>query len=203
MIELGCGWGCWMNNTGIAARRLDLDVQVIGVEGDEKHIASAVQTCALNGLEPEQVTLHHGIAAARAGVALFPIQDGVQFGGQPIFEPSPQQRQQAVASGSHRELPIMALTDLCMDHGKIDLLHVDIQGGEADLIDESIARLGEKVAYLVIGTHSRSLEGRLFETLIGAGWQLEIERPAILSLTAAGPHIVVDGVQGWRNPRLV
>ena len=21
MIELGCGWGCWMNNTGAAARR--------------------------------------------------------------------------------------------------------------------------------------------------------------------------------------
>jgi hypothetical protein len=35
MIELGCGWGCWMNNTGVAARRRGLKVHVIGVEADE------------------------------------------------------------------------------------------------------------------------------------------------------------------------
>jgi hypothetical protein len=35
MIELGCGWGCWMNNAGVAARSTDRRVHVIGVEGDE------------------------------------------------------------------------------------------------------------------------------------------------------------------------
>jgi FkbM family methyltransferase len=202
MIELGCGWGCWMNNTGVAARRLNLDVHVIGVEGDKTHVASARRTCALNGLEPQQVTLHHGIAAARSGLALFPKQEGVHWGGQPIFDPSDEQRQQALESGSYEELPIFALSELCDGYDKIDLLHVDIQGGEADLIDDSLSLLNRTVAYLVIGTHSRQLEGRLFQTLLAAGWQLEVERAAILGLTAAGPHIVVDGVQGWRNPNL-
>ena len=30
MIELGCGWGCWMNSTGIAARRKGVHVHLIG-----------------------------------------------------------------------------------------------------------------------------------------------------------------------------
>src|ERR1700681_2579384 len=34
VIELGCGWGCWMINTGVAARRAGLDVHLIGVEAD-------------------------------------------------------------------------------------------------------------------------------------------------------------------------
>jgi hypothetical protein len=35
-----------------------------------------------------------------------------------------------------------------------------------------------------------------------AGWLLEIERPALLKLNETGPAIWVDGVEGWRNPRL-
>ena len=38
VVELGCGWGCWLNNTGVAARTLGLAVTLIGVEGDEGHI---------------------------------------------------------------------------------------------------------------------------------------------------------------------
>jgi hypothetical protein len=40
------------------------------------------------------------------------------------------------------------------------------------------------------------------DTLFDAGWTLEIERPAIFSLQAEGPQLIlrVDGVQGWRNP---
>jgi len=40
------------------------------------------------------------------------------------------------------------------------------------------------------------------DTLLGAKWKLEIERPAIISLLGDGPLVTVDGVQGWRNPRL-
>jgi hypothetical protein len=40
-------------------------------------------------------------------------------------------------------------------------------------------------------------------TLLASGWELEIERPAIFVLEPGGPRITVDGVQGWRNPRLL
>jgi hypothetical protein len=56
----------------------------------------------------------------------------------------------------------------------------------------------------VIGTHSREIEGELFATLLADGWVLEIERPAILELAKGKPPKTHgDGVQGWRNPRLL
>jgi hypothetical protein len=72
VIELGCGWGCWMNNTGVAARRTGLDVHLIGVEGDEGHVAFAKMACSANGFAPCQVTLHRGVAAPTGGIACFP-----------------------------------------------------------------------------------------------------------------------------------
>lgn len=200
IIELGCGWGCWLNNTGVAARRLGLDIQLIGVEGDANHINSATQTCLTNGFSPGQFTLHRGIAAASSGMALFPRQEGVHWGGQPIFNASEAERRELVTSGLYDELPMVSLADLCADHDRIDLLHIDIQGGEADLIEQCLDILTRKIAYVLIGTHSRSLEGRLVDTLTRAGWHLEVERPAILGLNAVGPYVEVDGVQFWRNP---
>ena len=68
VIELGCGWGCWMNNTGVAARRAGLDVRLIGVEGDEAHLGFAREASVANGFAPGQVTLRRGIAAPAGGV---------------------------------------------------------------------------------------------------------------------------------------
>ena len=72
VIELGCGWGCWINNTGVAARRAGLEVHLIGIEGDADHVRFARQACATNGFAADQVTLLHGIAAPAGGTALFP-----------------------------------------------------------------------------------------------------------------------------------
>jgi hypothetical protein len=203
MVELGCGWGCWMNNTGTAARRAGLNVHLIGIEGDAGHIAFAEEARAVNGFAPEQVTLHHGVAASKNGVALFPRQEqpGIHWGLEPVFGASEAQRQQATEAGTHDALPMLALADVLAPYPRIDLLHIDIQGGEADLIAGCLAVLNSKVAYIVVGTHSRPIEGRIIDTLLAVGWNLEIERPAILSV-AGKPIVTVDGVQGWRNPRL-
>lgn len=204
MIELGCGWGCWMNNAGVAARRAGLKTHLIGVEGDEGHIGFARESTAANAFLPEQVTLHRGIAAAEAGTALFPRQEqaGIAWGLEPIFGVNDALRDEAVASGKYDALPMVPLADLAAQHERIDLLHIDIQGGEANLIAGCLPTLCNLVAYIVIGTHSREIEGTLFGILLAAGWRLEIERPAILSLDAA-PIVVIDGVQGWRNPALL
>ncbi len=203
MIELGCGWGCWMNNTGVAARRLGLATTLIGIEGDPGHIGFAREATAANGFDAADITLHHGIAAGHAGIALFPRQSraGVEWGLEPILHANPEQIDQARRSATHDALPMVPLETLMDGHTRIDLLHVDIQGGEADLVADCLGVLGERIAMLLIGTHSRQIEGRLFDLLLGAGWVLEIERPAILSVAASGPVVSVDGVQGWRNPR--
>ncbi len=205
MIELGCGWGCWMNNTGVAARRCGHDVHLIGVEGDEGHLAFAREACAINGFEPDQVSLHRGIAAAKGGTALFPRQEraGVAWGLEPIFDSNATQREEALRSGDYEALPMITLAELVAPHSRIDLLHIDIQGGEFDFIRGSLPTLREKVSYVVVGTHSRQIEGQLFDVFLRAGWHLDIERPAILSVSPELPTVIVDGVQAWRNPGLL
>jgi hypothetical protein len=205
VVELGCGWGCWMNNSGVAARRAGLDVQVIGVEADEGHISFASEACEVNGFTPDQFALHHGIAAATPGSALFPRQQrsGEEWGLEPILASTPEERMRALESGRFIELPMIALPEIIGAHSRLDLLHLDVQGGEADLVESCRLILDQRVAYMVIGTHSREIEGRLFATLLDGRWSLEIERPAILSLERDGPLTTVDGVQGWRNLDLV
>jgi hypothetical protein len=60
----------------------------------------------------------------------------------------------------------------------------------------------EKIAYILVGTHSREIDGQLMKIMMDAGWALEIERPCIFSLKNGRPATLVDGVQGWRNRNL-
>ena len=205
VIELGCGWGCWLNNTGIAARRSSREPHLIGIEGDQGHIQFAREAYAANGFTDSQVTLHHGIASAKDGKALFPVQEdaGKNWGLEPIFNASILDIAKAKLTGKYKELPMISLKKASAAYSRIDLLHIDIQGSEADLIQDCLPLLNEKVAYIVVGTHAREIEGRIFANLRAAGWMLEIERPAILSLGGGVPQVTVDGVQGWRNPRLL
>lgn len=204
MIELGCGWGCWMNNTGVAARKKGLAVKLIGVEGDPGHVTFANEMLAANGFAAHEYSVRHGIAASAPGNALFPLQEhsGQSWGLEPRFDVSDSESAELVRTGRYMLLQQHALQDLVRDIERVDFLHVDIQGGEATLIPAAIELLSSKVAYLFIGTHSREIEGKMYACMLRAGWVLEIERPAIM---APGPHptIVVDGVQAWRNPMLL
>ncbi len=204
VVELGCGWGCWLNNTGVAARRAGLDVHLIGVEADEGHLGFAREACAVNGFTPDQVSIYRGVAAANNGIALFPHQHqpGEAYGLEPVFGATEQERRAAAESGRFDELPMIPLSEVAGPHARVDLLHIDIQGGEADYIAGCLPLLGEKVAYMLVGTHSRQIEGATIAMLLQAGWRLEIERPAIFALVDGQPRITVDGVQGWRNPAL-
>lgn len=205
VAELGCGWGCWINNTGVAARRAGLEVNLIGVEGDEGHVQFAKDCCAANGFAPDQLTIYRGIAAATSGTALFPNAktSGENYALEPVFAADADQLKAARASGNYDELPMIPLSEVVGQHKKLDLLHIDIQGGEANLIKDSLKVLGERVAYMVIGTHSREIDGLLVGHLRHAGWRLEVERPAIIALTDQGPRVDIDGVQGWRNMSLL
>jgi hypothetical protein len=204
MIELGCGWGCWMNITGRVAKSRGLDVHLFGVEGDEGHLQFARQSLQDNGFSNSEYTLIRGIAASDDGFALFPRQEhaGASWGLEPVFGLSEDKADLMVASGNYDRLPQIALERIAGPAPRIDLLHVDIQGGEDALIPACLPFLAEKVAYLLIGTHSRQIEGRMLDCLLEAGWVLEMERPAVLTV---GEHVrvVVDGVQGWRNPHLI
>ena len=204
VLELGCGWGCWMINTATAARHRGLTVHALGVEADAAHLGFAREALATNGFTASESTLMEGVVAARAGTALFPKPDrhGRDYGSEPLFGLEGAELERAQRSGEYDRVPVIALEDAMRGHQRIDLLHIDIQGGEADLVRDTLPLLRAKVAYMVIGTHSRPIEGKLFETLGGGAFKLEVERPAILDLRDTGPLTLVDGVQGWRNTAL-
>lgn len=200
MIELGSGWGCWMSNTGVPAKRRGLKTHVIGVEGDTKHIELCDKAMAANGIAPDEYTVFRGIAAAGGGYALFPERkDQDHWGYSPKFGLSEEESREAVESGDYQRLPMIPLAEVIGDRPYVDLLHIDIQGGEADLIRDTLPLLTEKVGYILIGTHSRVLEGRIMEMLQGDDWALEVERPAIFNIIDGREVVYVDGVQAWRN----
>lgn len=107
------------------------------------------------------------------------------------------------AGSSFDVLRAKRLQDICHDQDRVDLLHVDIQGGEAALIRAALPFLESNVAYIVVGTHGRQLEGDVISTLDQAGWILEIEEPCTLPLPLRFQRAYASGVQGWRNPKLV
>lgn len=196
VVELGCGWGCWMTNMGVAARSQGLEVDLIGIEANRYHLSSAEETLQLNGFSTSQFTLHHGVAGPRSGKAVFPIHEneGSHWGGKPIFDPTPDQ----LAQEDIQVLDSLTLEDMSRGN-PIDLLHIDIQGGEYEYVLGSAEMIAKHVRRVLIGTHSRIIEGNLFSHFLKSGWRLEIERPAIAPPVKGHPKTRVDGVQMWVN----
>jgi hypothetical protein len=100
MLELGCGWGCWMCNTGVAAKARGLKRQLIGIEADEKHLHFAREAMAVNRISTDEYVLLEGIAASGPGWALFPkSQAEDNWGNQPIFDVPESEIETRMASG--------------------------------------------------------------------------------------------------------
>jgi hypothetical protein len=104
-------------------------------------------------------------------------------------------------NNSHELVSMVSLENIFKDEARVDLLHVDIQGGELHLLRGSLHFLNARVSYVVVGTHSRQIEGAIMSIMLEADWILEMERPAIYSLGST-EQLSVDGVQAWRNPRV-
>ena len=62
-----------------------------------------------------------------------------------IFVADQLTRAEASRTGSHKELTMITLAELAAPWARVDLLHVDIQGGEADLIAGSLSVLRKKI----------------------------------------------------------
>lgn len=202
IVELGCGWGCWIANMGVAARKRGLPVHLVGVEGERRHLENAARTLALNGFAPGDYALHHAVAGPRHGKAIFPDPEGQShWGAEPVFYPDAATLAEAGRTPGLQVLDCMTLADLA-DGGTIDLLHIDIQGAEADYVEGNAEGLAAHVRRVLIGTHNRVVEGRLVAWFLAAGWRMEMERPAIMPLVQGRPEIRIDGVQLWANPAL-
>jgi hypothetical protein len=201
MLELGCGWGCWMNNLGVAAKSLGKKVRLFGMEADEGSLRFARLALSDNGITEDEFTLMQGIAGKSGSVALFPRVGSEEGGGsEPVFNPTSDQLRAALDSGEYVRIPVIDVAALTSNEKSIDFVHVDIQGAELDLLTEQFDWLCRRVRYVFVGTHSKQIEGGLFELFTtGGNWKLEVERPAVFGLVDGRPSVQIDGAQAWRN----
>jgi hypothetical protein len=204
VIELGAGWGCWMVNSAVAAKHRGLIVKAIGVEGNDTHIDFMKQHSHNNGLTSDEIVIRHAVAWGESGYAAFPKSNDANaaYGQEPRFFKQYEDAVSSIDLTKFDLLEALSLNDIAPHQSRVDLLHVDIQGGEEFLIRQSRQFVQENVAYLVVGTHGRQIEGKIIDMLCQDGWILEIEEPCTLPLPLEDNVPYIDGLQGWRNPRL-
>jgi len=209
-MELGAGLGPWLVAGGTGARSLGIaNIQLYGIEGDPKHFELLQQNLEDNGFSSNAHALHAAIGAS-AGQAEWPIHEDPRedWGSRPIV---------TNATGTlvdylGREftntstIEVIAFSELLRREKRWDLVHIDIQGDEFRTCESASSQLDERVHWIVVGTHSRLIEGQLIDLFHRQGWDLENEKPCRMHYEKDAPAVeamnYLDGVQVWRNPRL-
>ncbi|MFC5343985.1 FkbM family methyltransferase [Brevundimonas staleyi] len=204
VMELGAGWAPWLVSCALAAKRRGIDdLTLIGVEGSAEHHGFMRQHFLDNGLNPDAYELHHAVVGAEDGVAYFPklADPTLDYGAFAAFEDGEQGA--AAERGMLEEVRCLSLAGLLEKAGRVDLMHMDIQGHEQAVLEASMDRVDRHVHRAIIGTHSRNIDGALLDLFSSHGWHLEYENPAkVLQRPDGGLHFVVDGEQVWLNPKV-
>jgi len=207
LLECGAGYGPWMAIAAAAAARRGIsDVRLYGIEGDAGHFRFMSEHLDDNGVSPENRHLIHGAVGASAGTARWPVVDNAAdvYGGRPMDDGSTDYH--GTPQSRLVEVQVHSINDLLQREPVWDLLHVDIQGGEGALCRAGVEAMNRCVRRVVIGTHSRALDGEVMSVFHAAGWTLENEKPTVMVWRDGAPTLEtmarVDGVQVWRNPRL-
>jgi FkbM family methyltransferase len=203
-MELGAGWGPWLIASQNAARSKGIEaIDLTGVEGATEHHGFMLDNFRNNGVDPAAHSLHHAVVGAEDGIASFPKLHVAEddYGANAVFADG--ERDAAAMRGELEEIRCISLNTLMADKDRVDLIHIDIQGHEEPVLRAGMDILNAKARRLVIGTHSRAIEGHLFDLLHDNGWVCESEVPCVLRPTMDGNRVLfVDGEQVWRNDRL-
>ncbi|WP_284180333.1 FkbM family methyltransferase [Rhabdaerophilum sp. SD176] len=205
-MELGMGWGPWLVAAATIARKRGIEaIRLVGVEASQDHLDFAHAHCANNGIDREMTRLIHAAITSADGAVEFPVADDpAEDWGMAAFRQGESTghdyrghlvRQTEIVTG-------LSIATLLAEETRVDLLHVDIQGHEAECIGAAIEPISEKVASLIVGTHGRAIEDALMSCLGDAGWKLVREKPCQFRLDDGRPTLLVDGCQVWKNPRL-
>ena len=213
-MELGAGWGPWIVAGALAAHRRGIrEVRLYAVEADDVHFAALQMHLRDNGLDPAEHTLIHAAVGPVAGKAVWPVSsDSRNEWGQrpmpPVGHVGPcrtDYRGQAV--NRTVTIDVVSAASLLRREPVWDLVHIDIQGHELEVCSFAIEELNGRVRWLIVGTHSRKIDGDLMGLMFESGWLLENEKPAKVLFRKDAPVLeamtITDGIQVWKNPRLV
>jgi FkbM family methyltransferase len=197
MAELGCGWGCWMNNLGRASKDMGKRVKLYGIEADLKCLEMAKKAFADNGFERDEYELKQGILGKTGDVVSYPKNpSGLAWNGATASN-----NESFVNPEHYIKVPIINFEEVIRDEFRLDLLHIDIQGNEYDLLCDIFELISRKVRFVFVGTHTRQIEGKLFDLFLGnsSSWSLEMEQACKFKLFNGWPILTGDGAQLWRN----
>ena len=209
-MELGAGSGPVIVATGHAARMRGIpSIFLCGVEADPGRFILMQQHLRDNGFDPAKHELIMAAVGSQVGQARWPRIEDPQnaAGARPVragnrSDASYMQyfKDEAI------EVNVVAFSDLLRKRPVWDLVHIDVQGWEFELCQSAHAELNQKAKWLVIGTHSRKIDGDLIALFHNERWVLENERPTVFAYDAALTSLelmtTVDGIQVWRNPKL-
>jgi hypothetical protein len=216
-MELGAGMGPWLVASSTAARLRGIsNIRLLGVEADPSRFASMQQNFRDNGIDPHQHVLLCGGVSVVSGKAKWPRSADPRnvAGGRPvrrsqIDHESLDEQDLDYLEGMTDDLvdvDLIAFEELLRYEPLWDLVHLDVQGTEVELCAACLTILSRCVRYLVVGTHSRKLDGDLLDLMFHAGWVLEHEKPARFvfnrQLRTLERMTSADGIQVWRNPDL-
>ena len=207
-MELGAGFGPWSVAGGAAAKLRGIrNIRLCAVEADSQHFQFLHQHFADNGFDPAQHKLLEAAVGTQAGVAHWPTTESSPaetWGSRPIWH---SQEHASGESPSTKAIKIIPVTDLILSEPCWDLVHIDVQGDEVDICRSCIDELSTRVRRIVVGTHSRKIDGDLLDLMWRAGWLLEHEKPTKFDFSPGAVALEtmtrIDGTQVWRNPRLI
>lgn len=210
MMEVGAGWGPWVLNCAKLCELLGVsDYKVYGYEADPGRYELMLRHFADNGIPQEKFVAEQAAMGAVGGSARWPkIYDAPNAGGaRPVRSGGDEQNDlNYMGECDWIDVRIDSMHDALQREPLWDLVHIDIQGWELDVCQKTIGTLEERVACVVIGTHSRKIEGDLTELFNLRGWVLEHEKPCKYQWAPNTPSLekitTLDGLLAWRNPKL-
>lgn len=192
VIELGAGYGQWMVTAIMAYKALHPNRPAHGMalEADRTHYEWLQRHAQKNlgGYGDVRTDLLYA-AAGYDGVAQFPVlEDPTRDYGAAYRSNSEEATMRQV------ECLSMQTIDTRFAEKSIDLLHVDIQGAEADLIaNPGLEDALTKTQFALFGTHrSDDLHGEVKKAIELAGIQVLIEWPRNSSVETPLGHITTN-----------
>lgn len=201
-IELGAGWGPWLvaAHHGAKARGFK-KIRLLGIEADAGHFEFMHQHFLDNGVNPQEHQLLQGAVAVADGFAHFPVitDPSADWGAKAEFH-KPDAKHSAPPK-NFTQVQCYSLTGLLRRFDHVSYLHCDIQGHEFEVLSSCLDLLKAKVQTMVIGTHSRLIEGQLLDALPPRGWTLASEKPCKFILPNGKPVLYLDGTQVWLNEK--
>jgi FkbM family methyltransferase len=206
-IELGAGYGPWLSRAGIVAKRKGIKkVNLVGVEADPKKFNWMKQNLKVNGLmgsNKKNVELYNAAVSGAEKFLYFPsvVDSSQDYGNAAVNRPEEfDYRGMKFEQKRVEAIPLVKLLD---KHARVDVIFVDIQGSEYDVLRSAIRSLNQKVRLLIIGTHSRKIEGDLIDLLHTNRWSLKKEKPCDFVYSPEVMHLpgmtTHDGCQIWVN----